>query len=180
VDFRVIATTNRNLEQEVRDGKFRSDLYFRLNVIPIKVPPLRSRRDDILSLATHFISKVAGREGMPEKGLSPQAKDALLSYSWPGNVRELENVMERSMILTDGPEITLDSVELGMQDGHEPAGGQAAVGTTIHEMEKNLICSTLQSVDGNRTRAASLLGISIRTLRNKLNEYSGKGQISDR
>jgi len=180
VDFRVIATTNRNIEQEIRDGNFRSDLYFRLNVIPIKVPPLQSRQNDILPLAAHFISKVAAREGMPEKALSPQAKDAFLSYSWPGNVRELENVIERSMILTDGPEITLDSVELGMGGGHETALGQPAVGTTIHEMEKNLICSTLQSVDGNRTRAASLLGISIRTLRNKLNEYAGKGQISDR
>jgi two-component system response regulator FlrC len=179
VDFRVIATTNRNIEQDIKDGRFRSDLYFRLNVIPIQVPPLRARKEDILPLADHFIGKVARREGMQEKMLSPQAKDALLSYAWPGNVRELENVIERSMILTDGFEISPDIVTLGMQGVQEPSDRPAAVGNTIHEMEKSLIFSTLQSVDGNRTRAATLLGISIRTLRNKLNEYSGKGQNSD-
>ena len=179
VDFRVIATTNRDIEKDIQEGKFRSDLYFRLNVIPVKVPPLRARRDDILPLAAHFIAKVAKREGMQEKILSPQAKEALLGYEWPGNVRELENVIERSMILTDGPEIPPDIISFGMQGSQEPAGACAAVGTTIHDMEKKLIFSTLESVDGNRTKAAALLGISIRTLRNKLNEYSGKGQNSD-
>ncbi len=179
VDFRVIATTNRDIEIDVKEGRFRRDLYFRLNVIPIKVPPLRSRKDDILPLAAHFITKIAGREGMSEKNLTPQAKDALLSYSWPGNVRELENVIERSMILTDGPEIYPDTVTLGMEGCEETSRQSVEAGTTIHAMEKSLIMTTLQSVEGNRTKAASLLGISIRTLRNKLNEYSGNGQFSD-
>ena len=179
VDFRVIATTNRDIEQDVKDGRFRSDLYFRLNVIPIRVPALRDRRQDIQPLAGHFISKVARREGMPEKSLSPQAQKTLLDYHWPGNVRELENVIERAMILTDGRIIPPDALLPGIPE--EPARGAAhsAVGTTIHDMEKSLIFSTLEHVSGNRTRAASLLGISIRTLRNKLNEYSGKGQFSD-
>jgi two-component system, response regulator FlrC len=179
VDFRVISTTNRDIDDDIREGRFRKDLYFRLNVIPIKVPPLRARRDDIIPLASHFIAKVARREGMEEKFLTSEAKDALLNYSWPGNVRELENVMERSMILTDGAGITADAVTLGMECGPDILREHVPVGTTIHDMEKNLIMSTLKSVEGNRTKAASLLGISIRTLRNKLNEYSGKSQFSD-
>ncbi len=179
VDFRVIATTNRDIDQDIREGKFREDLYFRLNVIPIKVPPLRARRDDIIPLAAHFITKIAKREDMQEKFLTQQAKDALLSYAWPGNVRELENVIERSMILTEGSEIQADIITMGMEGEPDQLQQQACVGSTIHAMEKNLIMSTLQSVDGNRTRAATLLGISIRTLRNKLNEYSEKGQFSD-
>lgn len=179
VDFRVIATTNRDIEIDVKEGRFRRDLYFRLNVIPIKIPPLRSRKDDILPLAEHFIKKIARREGMGEKILTPQAKDALLGYSWPGNVRELENVIERSMILTDGPEMSTDTITLGMEGSEEAAVQTVGVGTTIHDMEKNLIMSTLHSMEGNRTKAATLLGISIRTLRNKLNEYSGNGQFSD-
>jgi two-component system, response regulator FlrC len=179
VDFRVIATTNRDIDSHIRDGEFRRDLYFRLNVIPIKVPSLRSRREDIIPLAAHFISKIAQREGMGERSLSPGAKDALLGYSWPGNVRELENAIERAMILTDGPFIPADAVTMGMEEGEESFQPSFGAGTTIHDMEKNLIMSTLQSVDGNRTRAATLLGISIRTLRNKLNEYSGNSQFSD-
>lgn len=179
VDFRVISTTNREIEEDIREGRFRKDLYFRLNVIPIKVPPLRDRRDDIIPLASHFIAKVARREGMEEKFLTSEAKDSLLGYSWPGNVRELENVIERSMILNDGTAITAETVTLGMEGGPDILEQHVAVGTTIHDMEKNLIMSTLQSVEGNRTKAASLLGISIRTLRNKLNEYSGKSQFSD-
>ncbi len=179
VDFRVISTTNRDIEEDIREGTFRKDRYFRLNVIPIRVPPLRARREDIVPLASHFIAKVAKREGMEEKFLTPEAKDALLKYSWPGNVRELENVMERSMILSDGAGITAEAVTLGMEGGTDAVPEHVAVGTTIHDMEKSLIMSTLQSVEGNRTKAASLLGISIRTLRNKLNEYSGKSQFSD-
>lgn len=178
VDFRVISTTNRSIEDEIKTGRFRNDLFFRLNVIPIKVPPLRSRREDIIPLAGHFIRKIASREGIREKVLSPEAKDALLAYHWPGNVREMENVIERAMILTDGDLISTEHV---MVHTDVPAPGESAppVGTTIHEMEKGLILSTLRQVDNNRTKAASLLGISIRTLRNKLNEYSRGGQFSD-
>lgn len=178
VDFRVISTTNRNIEEEIRAGRFRNDLFFRLNVIPIRVPPLRERREDIIPLALHFIGKVAAREGMEEKVLSPEAKDALLRYPWPGNVREMENVIERAMILTEGATISPEHV---MADSPAPEDPYASspVCTTIHDMERRLIYSTLQKVDGNRTRAAALLGISIRTLRNKLNEYTKGGQNSD-
>ncbi|HPJ92989.1 MAG TPA: sigma-54 dependent transcriptional regulator [Deltaproteobacteria bacterium] len=178
VDFRVVATTNRPIEEEIREGRFRNDLYFRLNVIPIRIPPLRSRRNDIIPLAEHFIHKIAAREHMSEKFLAQEAKDTLCEYSWPGNVRELENVIERAMILTDGEEISVSDIMLGL-DMNTSGDSAPAVGTTIHDMEKNLILSTLDSVEGNRTKAATLLGISIRTLRNKLNEYTVHGQISD-
>ncbi|HHO75131.1 MAG TPA: sigma-54-dependent Fis family transcriptional regulator [Deltaproteobacteria bacterium] len=178
VDFRVIATTNRPIEEEIKEGRFRNDLFFRLNVIPIKIPPLRARKNDIIPLAMHFITKIANREKFGEKILTQGAKDTLTEYSWPGNVRELENAVERAMILTDGSEIAADNIMLGIDMTAAPSQN-SAVGSTIHEMEKGLILSTLDHVDGNRTKAATLLGISIRTLRNKLNEYTEKGQFSD-
>jgi DNA-binding NtrC family response regulator len=178
VDFRVISTTNRDIDEEIRTGRFRQDLFFRLNVIPIKVPPLRSRREDIIPLATHFIGKIASREDMEEKVLGREAKDALLKYPWPGNVRELENVIERAMILTEGNLISAEHIAVN-GDAQSSPTSVTDVGTTIHAMEKNLILSTLKRVDGNRTKAATLLGISIRTLRNKLNEYTSGGQNSD-
>jgi len=178
VDFRVIATTNRDIDASIRDGSFREDLFFRLNVIPIEVPPLRNRKEDIIPLAEHFIGIVAAREGVPRKTLSKGTKKLLLEYHWPGNVRELENVMERAMILTDGAEISEDDI---MIDKRSSSQGDLypASGMTISEMERRLIISTLDSVSWNRTKAAELLGISIRTLRNKLNEYKEKGQIYD-
>ncbi|MCD6570282.1 MAG: sigma-54-dependent Fis family transcriptional regulator [Deltaproteobacteria bacterium] len=177
VDFRVISTTNRDIDKYIKEGKFRRDLYFRLNVIPINIPPLRSRKPDIIPLAVHFIRKVALREGMEEKILSEGAKKALLDYSWPGNVRELENALERAMILTDDTEITESCIMVGMEASLPDSLPRA--GLTINEMERHLILSTLESVGWNRTKAASLLGISIRTLRNKLNEYKEKGQNFD-
>ncbi len=178
VDFRVISTTNRDIEEEIKTSRFRLDLFFRLNVIPIKVPPLRVRREDIIPLSAHFIKKIAEREDMQEKVLSKEAKDSLLKYPWPGNVRELENVIERAMILTAGDVISAEHLATS-GDGPDLSTFMPVMGATIHEMEKNLILSTLKRVDGNRTKAATLLGISIRTLRNKLNEYTKGGQISD-
>jgi DNA-binding NtrC family response regulator len=178
VDFRVISTTNRDIEEEINTGRFRHDLFFRLNVITIKIPPLRERSEDIIPLATHFIKTVASREDMQEKVLSKEAKDALLKYPWPGNVRELENVIERAMILTEGDTISAEHISLSNEGPSVPAS-MPAMGITIHDMEKNLIFSTLKKVDGNRTRAATLLGISIRTLRNKLHEYTNGSQITD-
>ncbi|HPC47091.1 MAG TPA: helix-turn-helix domain-containing protein, partial [Deltaproteobacteria bacterium] len=150
----------------------------RLNVIPIRIPPLRERPGDIVPLAEHFISKIALRENIREKTLEPAAKDALLKYPWPGNVREMENVMERAMILADTDTIPKDFIPDG---GSAPAGTsmEPPAGITIQEMERRLIHATLKKVGGNRTKAASLLGISIRTLRNKLNEYTRDSQNSD-
>ncbi len=178
VDFRVISSTNRDIEDEVRQGRFRHDLFYRLNVIPIRIPPLRERPGDIVPLAEHFISKIALRENIREKTLEPAAKDALLKYPWPGNVREMENVMERAMILADTDTIPKDFIPDG---GSAPAGTsmEPPAGITIQEMERRLIHATLKKVGGNRTKAASLLGISIRTLRNKLNEYTRDSQNSD-
>ena len=178
IDFRIVSTTNRDIDKYIKESRFRRDLYFRLNVIPIKVPPLRCRKLDIVPLAVHFIEKVAKREGIEEKILSEGAKKALLDYSWPGNVRELENTLERAMILTDEKEITEDCI---MVDTTAPSLSDISpgVGLTINEMERHLILSTLESEGWNRTKAASLLGISIRTLRNKLNEYKEKGQKFD-
>ncbi|MEA3221892.1 MAG: sigma-54 dependent transcriptional regulator [Thermodesulfobacteriota bacterium] len=178
VDFRIVSTTNRDIDKYIKESKFRRDLYFRLNVIPIKVPPLRHRKLDIVPLAVHFIEKVAKREGIEEKSLSEGAKKALLDYSWPGNVRELENTLERAMILTDGKEITEDCIMVDTTASSLP-DISPGVGLTINEMERHLILSTLESEGWNRTKAASLLGISIRTLRNKLNEYKEKGQKFD-
>ena len=174
LDFRVIATTNRDIEKLIQEGTFRQDLFYRLNVIPIRIPSLRTRTEDILPLAKHFIKKVAKREGMGEKKIGETAKNALLAYAWPGNVRELENLIERAMILSEGPEILPEIIRSGME-GAQPA--QTGVGTTIPEMERHLIISTLTQVGGNRTRAAELLGISIRTLHNKLNEYKAGGTL---
>ncbi|MEA2101213.1 MAG: sigma-54 dependent transcriptional regulator [Thermodesulfobacteriota bacterium] len=178
VDFRVIATTNRDIEDLIRQGMFRHDLYYRLNVIRVKVPPLRQRQGDIPALIEHFIQKTSRREGMPHKSLSPGAAKCLLGYEWPGNVRELENVMERAMILSETDTITEKDIML--DTGTQPSSDTTfPSGVTIHEMEKRLIFSTLEKVGNNRTQASELLGISIRTLRNKLNEYNKKSQDSD-
>ncbi len=178
VDFRLISSTNRDIEEEIRQKRFRNDLFYRLNVIPIRIPPLRERPGDIMPLATHFIGKIARREGMKEKTIDPAAKDALMRYPWPGNVREMENVIERAMILAEGDVITGDFIPSAGCGGVD-APTDAPPGLTIHEMERRLIASTLKKVGGNRTKAANLLGISIRTLRNKLNEYAKGSQNSD-
>ncbi len=178
VDFRVIATTNRDIEAEIREGRFRRDLFFRLNVIPLCIPPLRQRPGDIEKLAVHFVHKISSREQMPPKGLHPEALTALKAYAWPGNVRELENVIERAVILAEGEVLGPDDLLLG-SDTAPDLRGPGLTGSTISEMERQLIFSTLHEVGGNRTRASELLGISIRTLRNKLNEYRQQGQNSD-
>jgi two-component system response regulator FlrC len=163
VNVRIVATTNRSLEQMVLEGRFREDLYYRLNVIPLVIPPLRSRPLDIELLARHFSDVSCTQNNLPVRTLNETDLQQLKAYPWPGNIRELQNVMERSMLLN---EIILPEVASPV-----PAGLSA--GMTVFEAERLLIMKTLEFTGQNRTRAAEMLGISIRTLRNKLHEYKG-------
>jgi len=189
VDIRIIATSNRNLAEAVREGKFREDLLFRLNVVNLKIPPLRERPADIVELAQYFIRKYAQANGLPVRPLSAEARRALSLHRWPGNVRELENTLHRAVLLAGGPEIGIDGILTPEGTRLDQArGGVAAqaamtaeqitrhmVGRTVAEVERDLILETLKHCLGNRTHAANILGISIRTLRNKLNEYAQDG-----
>ncbi len=190
VNIRIIATSNRNLVEAVREGTFREDLLFRLNVVNLKLPPLRERPADVLELAQHFIARYSAANGVPARQLSAEARRALVLNRWPGNVRELENTIHRAVLLASGEEIGIDGILT--PDGtrldqakQPPAVAHAAmaaetvtralVGRTVADVERDLILETLKHCLGNRTHAANILGISIRTLRNKLNEYAGDG-----
>jgi DNA-binding NtrC family response regulator len=210
VDVRVIATTNQNLMEMVDSGKFREDLYFRLNVIPLALPPLRDRMDDVPVLVTYFVKKHSQMNKRNCPAVSRETLNILTNYHWRGNVRELENVMERALLLCNGEEIQpthlLMSSQLGESSINEdlaaiatsttkspasassnaspvPAESQnlpdsglgIEVGMSMREAEKRFIFKTLHEAKGNRTHAAKILGISIRTLRNKLNEYRAEG-----
>jgi len=172
VDIRLVATTNRDLDKEIREGRFREDLYYRLNVIRIHLPPLRERRDDIEKLVNHFIERYNRENGLVVEGLETGCLDLLLAHNWPGNIRELENVVERAVVLTRSGKIPCSRLELTNQK--KEAGRielRWGAGLTVAQAEKELILKTLEDCGQNRTRAAELLDISIRTLRNKLNEY---------
>jgi len=175
VDVRVIATTNRDLEKEVREGTFRQDLFYRLNVVPLRLPPLRRRTDDIPVLAGQFLRETAALNGLPSKTLSTEAEGRLRRMPWPGNVRELENLMERAVLLVDGDVVRPEDLDfLARLGGNRPAETGPETGEALlplREMEKRMIFRALDDHQGNRTRASKVLGISVRTLRNKLNEY---------
>ena len=190
VDLRIIATSNRNLADAVRDGVFREDLFYRLNVVHLRLPALRERPADIMALADHFAKKYAEVNGMPQRAISAEARKLLAANSWRGNVRELENTMHRAVLLAQGAEIGTEAVltpegeTLGPASGSDTAtrAAQTAeamtrslVGHTVAEVERDLILDTLDHCLGNRTHAAKILGISIRTLRNKLSEYVAAG-----
>jgi two-component system, response regulator FlrC len=191
VDIRVLATSNRDLAQAVREGTFREDLLYRLNVVNLRLPPLRERPGDIVGLAEFFAKKYAAANGLPAKAISAEAKRRLASHRWPGNVRELENAIHRAVLLSVGPEIEEAAIRLpdGAPLAPADAGARTAqaaslaaetvsrafVGQTVAAMEQQLIIDTLGHCLGNRTHAANLLGISIRTLRNKLKEYTEAG-----
>jgi DNA-binding NtrC family response regulator len=193
VDVRVIATTNRNLEQSVEKKEFRQDLFFRLNVVPIHVPPLRQRREDVPYLAEEFMRRFARKHGVHIRGFSEEALKVLSSHDWPGNVRELQNVVERAVILCNESGV-LEPEHLGITKPSATASDSAPatqrstgqMGTaneaampSLAEMEKRHILATLDHCKGNRTHAAKLLGVSIRTLRNKLHEYNGTQPSAD-
>lgn len=165
IDVRVVATTNRDIKKYVEEGKFREDLFYRLNVFPILVPPLRERKEDIPVLVGHFLRKFA--KGM-DVSVSDEAMEFLKSRNWKGNVRELENVVARACILSDYSQIKLSHVK-------DEDGKKEIKPSSVREMEMKLILETLTSLEGNRTRAASILGITVRTLRNKINEYRALG-----
>ncbi|HWP25583.1 MAG TPA: sigma-54 dependent transcriptional regulator [Xanthobacteraceae bacterium] len=189
IDIRIIATSNRNLAEAVREGKFREDLLFRLNVVNLKIPPLRERPADIIELAQFFAKKYAEANGVPVRPLSAEARRALSLHRWPGNVRELENTIHRAVLLATGPEIGVDGIltpdGARLDQARSGVAAQAAftaeqvtralVGRTVADVERDLILQTLRHCLGNRTHAAHILGISIRTLRNKLNEYAAAG-----
>jgi len=177
IDVRVIATTNRDPKQLIEEGKFREDLYYRLNVIPIKLPPLRERMEDLPMLADHFMNKHGRENSKNIASIAPETLTLLSKYQWRGNVRELENIIERAVLICQGDAI--EPAHLFMDESETaPATGNAnALGNfrgTLHEMERELIFKTLEETGNNKTKAAEVLGISIRTLRNKLNEYKEK------
>jgi DNA-binding NtrC family response regulator len=173
VDVRIIATTNRVLQQEVEAGHFREDLFYRLNVIEINLPPLRERKEDIPTLVRHFIDRFTKENGKATSGIADAALERLVQHDWPGNVRELENYIERAVVVSRGPLLAMEDFPQRMNAGPrnrvEEDGLQ--VGLTVYEMERRLIMKSLEACQGNRTEAATRLGISTRTLRNKLHEY---------
>ncbi|MBF0584718.1 MAG: sigma-54-dependent Fis family transcriptional regulator [Magnetococcales bacterium] len=206
LDVRVVASTNRDLRQWVDQGRFREDLFYRLNVFPVQLPALRDRPKDILQLSEHFRTRFVAELGRNNISFSNLAITALQAYDWPGNIRELENVIHRALLMAEGREIQPEDLMIDVPiiasvrasashessavhlslpdtasmplvsglDEEEKQRLHLPVGTTVREMEEFLIFRTLDEVNGNRTRAAELLGISIRTLRNKLNEYAAR------
>ncbi|MBC7103532.1 MAG: sigma-54-dependent Fis family transcriptional regulator [Parvibaculum sp.] len=190
VNIRIIATSNRDLQAEARAGRFREDLFYRLNVVNLQLPPLRERPADIVALADHFAARYAKQNGLVQKVISAEARRFLGQHRWSGNVRELENTMHRAVLLSTAAEIDVDAIRLpdGTRLDDTPLNGvaqkaaaaadaasRAFVGKTVAEVEQDLILQTLDHCFGNRTHAANILGISIRTLRNKLKEYGEQG-----
>jgi two-component system response regulator FlrC len=186
IDVRIIATTNADLQNSILQKTFRSDLFYRLNVIPIVIPPLRERNGDVVLLAEHFIKKYSQVNEKKESLLTDEAKEVLKAYSWPGNVRELENIIERAVLMCNEPTITpqylfLDKVNHTSTKEHIPVNdevefnhkkiGEGDNNVTLYDMEKSMIFDTLNKVDWNKTKASKILGISVRTMRNKLHEY---------
>ena len=191
VNLRILATSNRDLQEEIREGRFREDLHFRLNVVNLNIPALRERPEDIRVLCKHFAKKYAEFNAIDEKEVSDEAMQVLINHSWSGNVRELENTLHRAVLLTTGNEISKHDillpdgkphVEIQAQagginspEGTGPLAQSSMVGKTVSDVERDLIIDTLKHCLGNRTHAANILGISIRTLRNKLNIYMSEG-----
>jgi transcriptional regulator with PAS, ATPase and Fis domain len=171
LDVRVIAASNVDLEQEVEAGRFRSDLYYRLNVVPVVIPPLRDRRDDIALLAHHFLSTYGAKYGKKITRISAEALDILYAYSWPGNVRELENVMERGIIVAD-EEVLLPSSMPRLSPQAADEDGIDDVPMSLEEMEKHLIVKGLRHTGGHKGRTADILGISPVSLWRKIKKYN--------
>ncbi|MCX5741724.1 MAG: sigma-54 dependent transcriptional regulator [Proteobacteria bacterium] len=172
VDVRVIAATNRNLTEEVARGKFREDLFYRLNVVALEMPPLRDRRTDIPALVRFFIDRYAKENGKPIESVSPDALDLLCNYAWPGNVRELENAIERAVVLTTTNVIEARNLPPSIRPSDAPAGFPAIPGSTMAEIERYAILETMKSTGGSTSKAAEILGIGTRTIQYRLHEYN--------
>ena len=177
-DVRIISATNRDLDKMVREGKFREDLYYRLNVVTIKIPPLRERKEDIPPLIDHFIEKFARENGKEIEGISGEARDLLLKYDYPGNVRELENIIERAVVIARDSLITIEDLPFGeeaWQFDREMRKADGLLKSTIEELERKMIIEAMEKAEHHQTRAAEILGISERMLRYKLKKYNLKG-----
>jgi len=173
IDTRILAATNRDLEEEIKRGNFRRDLFYRLNVIALHLPPLRQRADDIPLLAETFLARHAEQRGEPPKHISDSAMEILQSYSWPGNVRELENAIERAVILTEGEVIALDGLpeKIAERRAEPLVSDRTATNPTMETIERAYIMWVLESEQGNKTRAAEVLGIDPSTLHRKLSRF---------
>jgi DNA-binding NtrC family response regulator len=172
-DFRLIAATNRDLATEVQEGRFRGDLYYRLNVVPIEIPPLRERREDIPYLARHFVEKLAPESGGRVRGITDAAIDKLMQYSWPGNVRELENVIERSIVMAIGEKLDAGDIRLDMNlRPRQQQSGNFSVpeGMSLDAYEQEIIRNALQQAHGNKSQAARALGLTRNALRYRLTQ----------
>ncbi len=181
VDTRIISTTNRDLEKAIEEGHFREDLYFRLNVIPIKLPPLRERKEDIPALVQHFLNKYNIENGKEVQKAHPDAMMMLMGHSWPGNIRELENCIERAVVLCSDDALTPDFFAFPTQKARTSSGDGIFLPNdiTVGEAERILILDTLKKHGNNKTKSAKILDISVRTLRNKLKEYQAAGVLEE-
>ncbi len=171
VDVRVITATNRDLEKEIAEGRFREDLYYRLNVVRIHVPPLRERKDDIPLMITSFIREFAEENGKKIEGVDPKARSILYAYDWPGNVRQLRNCIESAVVMTSGTVITADDLPPSITSMDETSSIRIPAGSTMAEAEKEIILQTLAANNNNKSKTAEVLGIGRKTLHRKLDEY---------
>lgn len=171
VDVRIVAATNRDLKKEIAEGRFREDLYYRLNVVNLHIPPLRERRDDIPILATAFLREFSQENGKSIDGFEPKARQLLYAYPWPGNVRELRNCIESAVVMASGSLLTVDDLPPGVRSGAEGASVRLPVGSSLADAERQLIRETLASTGGNKSRTAEILGIGRKTLYQKIEEY---------
>jgi transcriptional regulator with PAS, ATPase and Fis domain len=185
VDFRLVAATNRDLEREVSEGRFREDLYYRLKVVTLRIPPLRERPGDIAQLAEHFLALFFQEHGKAPKRLGSAAMDLLLRYPWPGNVRQLRNVIESAVVFCQGEEITPADLPVEVRESSTistsgtPVQMAAGEPRSMADIERHAILETLERTGGHRAKAADLLGIGLRTLQRKLKEYKDEGYIQE-
>ena len=179
IDVRIVATTNRNLMNEIQKGTFREDLFYRLNVVPIYLPPLRERREDIPLLVDYYLRKYSLENNAVAKSIDKEALDYLCQYNWPGNIRELKNIIQRAVVMGSHEALQLEQFNcLFTHQDMERSGNTLTAGKAIEDVERDLIYSTLGKTGGNKTRAAELLKITTRTLRNKLHKYNAESKPS--